>query len=304
MSPIKTHIFSFDRPAQLNMLLDSIVTFDTYKQLKVYVQYSYSNEEFKLGYEKLKLKFEMVVFIEEERTNKKITNPFIGNFIFNVALWCRNWRFRYKSSNFRSILLDSLRDSSSDYFMFLTDDSVFYGEILISEVILSELGKNKLSAYSLATGENINGSIYKRKNNIIYWGTSEKSSNPFWTYPFSVDGRIYYRKDLQSISKNLIFSNPNSYETIMVLYHRFFNNFKLIFSNRISSLIGFELNRVQTTYLNNNLQIDHYLINQFYLKDFKLSINFDSTQIDKFRPDIIDIHMIDSQNLEKISFNV
>lgn len=302
MERIKTYVFSFDRPAQLYLLLESIAIYDIERRLSVYVQYGYSNEEFESGYEQLKHNFKDVIFLNEKRSNKKYTNPFTGNVLFNIALWIKNWRFRYKNSNFRNLLLESLNDSDYDYFMFLTDDSLFYNEILISDVVLQQLKLNKYAAYSLAAGANIKGSSFIENGSYIEWSTKDKTVIPFWTYAFSVDGRIYNRKDLNQLSNKVLFSNPNSYETILVLYHKIFSKFDLIYANNNSSLIGFELNRVQSTYFNNNMEIDQSLINKYFLQNYKLSIKYNTSTLDKFRPEIIDVYMINSQSDDTVSF--
>lgn len=301
MELIKTHIFSFDRPAQLYLLLESIQKHDTYKRLSLFVQYTFSNAEFKKGYERVKGEFSEVIFKNENRINKKYNNPFIGNVLFNVALWVKNWRFRFKYSDFREVFFSNLNEADYKFLMFLTDDSIFYREIIIQDEILTKLTSNRYLTYSLATGKNITGGSYLETDSYLFWNLNTPSRNSFWSYPFSVDGRIYVKNNLKQISQKVIFSNPNSFETVMVLYHKYFNIFSTIYSNKQSSLIGFELNRVQAVYLNNNMNIDHNLINKYFNQNYKLEIVYEKTMIVTFRPKIIEVNMVHNNTGKKIS---
>ena len=300
MELIKTHIFSFDRPAQLELLLSSIRQNDVNRQLSVAVQYAYSAPAFQEGYNILKERFPEIVYLNEEHYESRNTiNPLHGDWIFNTYLWLRNYRFRFYSSNFRDVLLSSLFNTDNEYVMFLTDDSIFYREIKLNNYILNIIKESPESAYSLALGKNIKGGKYQESPEHISWDLKRRNFSGIWYYPFSVDGRIYNKGMILENLQKLSFTNPNTFEAIMVLYHKHKNIFAKILANYESSLVGFELNRVQNTYLNNNIGLDHHEINDYYLRAFKLNIDFDLTAVDKFRPDIRSVYL--SNGLKLIS---
>jgi hypothetical protein len=299
---LKTIIFSFNRPAQLSLLLSSIKTFDLGSNFDVTVLYTYNDEKIKQGYNKVKSMFSNHDFIEEARFKTEKTNsPFIGNLFYNSLLWLKNKRFRHSKSNFRQILLSLLNDDDYKYVMFLTDDSLFYNTIEIDKNILSRINDYNGDAYSLALGKNIEGAEIEYENDIPFTSTQKKSDN-VWYYPFSVDGRIYATKFIYSLSKKLLFSNPNTYESIMVNYNNYFKKFNTIYVNHNSSLVGFELNRVQNIYNNNHIDIDYKIINDYFIDDFKLKIDFNTAVVSSFRPSVKDVLMIkDSEEISIIN---
>lgn len=288
MNKIYVHIFSFDRPAQLNLLLDSIAEYDKQKRFLITVQYCFSKEAFFNGYEILKLRFPKINFINEKRyKNSKRINPFFGSVLFNVLLWLRNKRFRYAGSNFRKLLTDSVNTAATDYCMFLTDDSLFYSDIEIDENLLSLILKNVTFSYSLALGTNISDGPIVEEKGWFFCDLVDKESGSPWTYPFSVDGRIYGRKYMLNLLERISFSNPNTFESVMVLFNRYLKGFKKVYFNKKSALIGFELNRVQQVYMNNSLGYDAEKINKYYLKGYFLKIHFNMESVSQFRPEII-----------------
>ena len=56
-------------------------------------------------------------------------------------------------------------------------------------------------------------------------------------------------------------------------------------------LAGFEVNRVQTAFANNNLDIDNAMLNDFFLKGFQLNYIFDKENVKDFRPKLINIQL-------------
>lgn len=298
MQLIKAHIFSFDRPAQLELLIESILKYDIESNIHIYVQYACSNNNFYLGYQKLISKYVNVVFIQEERYKEsKYTNPFVGNLLFNLLVWITNYRFRKAKSDFRTQLINSVSDTKYKYFMFLTDDSMFFRNIEIQDNILVALNSEKGSSYSLIFGLNILDGSYERNNTHLQWNVDSKSTTNIWTYSFSVDGRIYERDFLEKIINRVLFTNPNTFEGIMVAYNASKNVFTKIFSNLQSCLVGFELNKVQTEYDNNHIDIDQNYINELYLKGYKLIIEIDKNAISSFRPSIESVKMRGSNDV-------
>jgi hypothetical protein len=293
MEKIKTVIFSFNRPAQLDNLLDSIEKFDINKKLDVIILYSFSDENLKKGYDLLILKYPNSIFTKEERyLNPKTANPFFGSFIFNLAIWIKNFRYRNVNSNFKKLLLGLIEVGDYKYIMFLTDDSQFYDEIKIKKEILEQIAKDKSCSYSLSLGSNIDGYDIYNINNVFTLTNNNDENNNDWTYSFSVDGRIYSRDFMYSISQKLIFSNPNTFESIIVKYNVFNRCFRKVFFNTKSCLVGFELNRVQNVYSNNNLKIDEMKINKYYLDGYNLVVKYNKEEINTFRPQILDVRMV------------
>jgi hypothetical protein len=156
MSKISVLIFSFDRPAQLHLLLESIKTYDVEQRFVVTVQYCYSSQDFLKGYTMVIDHFPGLAFVKETRYLKPVViNPFFGYPFFNIPVWAKHKRFRYAASDFRQLLINTISKSSSEYCMFLTDDSLFYRNIQVEEEILKLVSADPSAGYSLALGGNI-----------------------------------------------------------------------------------------------------------------------------------------------------
>jgi hypothetical protein len=240
------------------------------------VQYAFSNHNFQKAYKQLILKYIDIVFVQEDRFEKaKITNPLTGSFLFNLYVWITNYRFRKCKSNFRTKLIQSISDSDYKYFMFLTDDSLFYKNIDIQNKLLNMLNTSTGSAYSLIFGKNIFGGKFKQTDTHLEWDVDSKSTQNIWTYA-------------------VLFTNPNTFEGIMVAYNASRNVFTKVYSNLQSCLIGFELNKVQTEYDNNHIDVDHNQMNDLYLSGYQLDIEVDQDSIFSFHPTIKSVKMYSS----------
>jgi hypothetical protein len=292
MKIVETYIFSFNRPAQLELLLNSIDEFDLDNQLSVSVQYGFSEEQFENGYKILIGRFPHIKFINENHYVKpKYLNPIFGYWIFNCFYWIRNYRFRKCVSNFRQIMLSEIKNSSFDYFMFLTDDSIFYQEIVIQNHLLGKIKEDPDYSYGMAYGNNIFGGHYQTFDSYIRWELDFSKKLDFWNYPFSVDGRIYNREFLFKTLSKVSFSNPNTLETLVGRFCKNHNIFNKISANLKGSLVGFELNRVQKTYNNNSMNLSIYTINDYFMNGFKLKLEFNELSVDSFHPEILKISM-------------
>jgi hypothetical protein len=292
MKKINTIIFSYNRAAQLDFLLQSIIRFDEYERLSVVVQYLTTNKKYEDGYEILIKKYPGITFTKEFiYANKKLANPLKGFIIFNSFFWLYNKRYRYYNSNYRSLLISNLKESNSQYVMFLTDDSCFYSKIRIEETVLAESVRSKGDSFSLVLGLNIKRFKPYPSNDYFKWQIDKKYPDKIWNYPFSVDGRIYNRDYILKYINKLSFTNPNTFESLMVISNRVTSAFKMISLNHAGCLIGFELNRVQNTFNNNNLNIDTNLINDYFLNGYELVIDFEEKGIHEFRPKVRCVYM-------------
>ena len=282
---ITTIIFSFDRAIQLELLLASIEKHDTNKLFDLHIIYATSNADFELGYTHLKDKFPGVIWHNEQKFRKKFLLPFFPLYWHNYYWWFKYKNFRRKSSDFRDKLINIVESSKNEFLMFLTDDSIFVGNINVTHDILSPLNeKPNEDCFSLRHGINISGGTYSKHQNLIYWTSNDKHDHPEWSYPFSVDGHIYNLRAINLIIKTVIFNNPNTLEGNVACYvqeHKIFNH---LIALEQSCLLGFELNRVQAIVENNNLNIDNKMLNKLYLEGYHLSLNYLLPNPHFFRP--------------------
>lgn len=278
-------IFSFNRACQLNTLLESIRNFFKRISVKINVVYNSSDEYYEEGYALLKNKFTEVNFVKEKVSNQSKL------FYRKEYVYWRNYYnfFKYpaknKGSSFQSNVRDLLHSDSSALLFFLTDDSVFVGEpFLTSEVIESIANLPSKSMFSFRHGLNLSDSP---KESLLEFDSYahykvNKSHSPHWTYKFSVDGHIYDKEIIKKISSKISYSSPNSFEAFLNTYSVKNNYFENIFFNKSNSLVGFELNRVQSFNENNNLNFSTERLNSYFLSGYQLKYLYND--VTDFRP--------------------
>ncbi|MDR0769130.1 MAG: hypothetical protein LBE71_04420 [Dysgonamonadaceae bacterium] len=282
---VDTIIFSFDRAMQLSFLLESIVRRDIHKYLNINILFCYSAAEYKKAYEKLQNRYPQFQWMKETIHNKPELN-FDFDFCYwhNYYWWLKYKHLRKNKSNFKQIIRQILSSNRNELVMFLTDDSVFYRNIEIPDI------RNEKTAFSLRHGKHLAGGEYKETENAIEWNVYENNEATDWGYPFSVDGHIYNKARLLKIIRKIIFNNPNTMEGNIACHFKEKHLFPQMKANKCSCLAGFELNRVQAIVDNHHLGISQEQLNRYFLDDYQLQIQFDTAQIQYFRPEIESIY--------------
>jgi hypothetical protein len=285
---IQTIIFSFDRAMQLSLLLESIKKYDSTGLLSVHVLYAFSSEEYRKAYDRLKTRHPDVEWtLETHYPHPQLNFEFQFSYAHNWYWWLRRSRFRNNPGNFKAQLMSLLEKSDSPFTMFLTDDSLFYRPIAIPESCMEQIKNHpRHCSFSLRHGMNLSGGIYEENPNHIAWNAYTNDSNTDWGYPFSVDGHIYFRSAIRQIVHKILLNNPNSMEGNIYHYIKSGRRFANLTANKQSSLVGFELNRVQTLVDNHHYNISPEQLNRYFLNDYTLQINFDATAVSFFRPAI------------------
>jgi len=301
---IRVVIFSFDRAMQLDLLLNSIEKFDSQRLFSVRVLYACSSETYLTAYNRLKKKYPNICWVQEQLYKKpRINYQFDFGYWHNLYWWLKSSVFRKSKSNFKSCLLEILSNIDYQYTMFLTDDSLFYNTINIPERNFEKI-KNEPEKYSFSLRQGINtrGGIYQEQTNDICWNVYENDIHTDWGYPFSIDGLIYDSRTIYRIIKKILLNNPNTMEGNIACYVIERKIFPIISALKQSCLVGFELNRVQSVFGNNNLGISHEQLNQYYLENYTLEIDFDKSNVNDFRPEIQSVS-IKKENTKKEIWN-
>jgi hypothetical protein len=197
--------FSKDRPLQLHALLSS--------------------------YFKLVTNEAQIDIIYKASTNE------IEGFYHELASEFSSYPIRLiKEQNFYAQVIQWLENTDSDRIFFLTDDAVFLGEIDLYDCLsfhpVNEIFSFKNGSdfdYSFAFDKfqelptihivnNSNGTGFFR------WQWDEKEDSPGWNYPLSVDGNVFYRKEILSMCKNISFKSPNSLESNLQVFLDLFSH--------------------------------------------------------------------------------
>jgi hypothetical protein len=186
-------IFSYNRPLQLSLTLDSLAArcTDLEDQASVFVLYKVSDGRYMSAYERLMSEHQKVNYIQEE--------------------------------NFRADVLGLLKNRK--YILFCVDDTVFTNDFSIFEMI-NCLNKNpSVLGFSLRLGFNtINCYPLNRKQSFPQleqysggkWMTFQWTlSDGDYGYPLELSSSLYRTEDIVPIIDNFDFSGPNQLETLL-----------------------------------------------------------------------------------------
>lgn len=240
-------IFSKNRACQLELLLRSMkFYFKEFNDTKINILYTYSNDKFREGYEKL---FEI-------HNDKNI------NYIKEVK-------------NFKEHVL-LLLDIKNRYTIFFVDDIVFKNYFSIEsdkfrifqnrdDILTLSLRLHPYLTYCYPARVNMNSPKFD-KDLVFDW-----YNQPFgdYGYPMSLDGHFFRTPEIYSLTKMLNFNNPNSYESELS-YHPFNRPRMICFEESI--IVNNPINKVQN--FNNNVHgtIDSEYINEKFLNDYIIDL--------------------------------
>jgi hypothetical protein len=247
MDKINIIVFSKDRACQLELFLRSMkFYFEEFDQHIINVLYTYSNDKFKSGYDKL----------------FTIHNDSNINYI-------------KETQNFKNHIL-FLLDQDKAYTIFFVDDIVFKNTFTLdckqfemfatnNQILTLSLRLHPHLTYCYAACRNMNPPKFD-SNLVFNWYGSEGD----YGYPMSLDGHFFRTNDIRTLTSMISFNNPNSYESVLACYP--LNKLKMIcFEDSI--IINNPINKVQN--FNNNVHGD---ISAEYLNDMFLDgniINFE-----------------------------
>ena len=182
-------IFSKDRALQLELLLRSMKEyFIGLENYEVKVLYTYSNENYRLGYEKLK-KIHRDIFYKREK-------------------------------DFQKDVIEML-DQNKKYLMFLVDDIIF--KEYFDPSILKNMGGDFV-CFSLRLNEKLDfcyamdsgigkKPVFTRSPGFLSFGW--RGTEGYYCYPMSVDGHIFNTGEVYGLLTNLYYDSPNSLEGIL-----------------------------------------------------------------------------------------
>jgi len=189
---IDAFVFSKDRAMQLSLLLQSIQ--DNFKEIsEVSIIYTYSNDQFKLGYDKL---------INTYASNKNLTVTWI------------------KESEFKPQVLAMLKSFSGEYIIGFVDDCVVIRQPNISlllqaytdDVTCVSLRMSKQLTYSHSAGIKVTTPSFCEEKDFLKWDWRSSDPRGEWGYPHAVDSHIYKREYFTKIVNTLNFEHPNALE--------------------------------------------------------------------------------------------
>lgn len=215
-------IFSKDRAAQLDLLFQSLKKNAGHLFFDIRVLYTYSDKNFKKGYETLIGEWkEFATFVCEKSFN----------------------------SDLKQIIA-----TVDDYVCFMTDDDIFYQKAdfrlkelltVMKEIELGcfsfRLGKNTVNQYSTEEKSEIPNFLADYDNKFLIWN-KDLIPNINFSYIFSVNGHVFRSTTIKHLFKAFDSDNPNHLESQLQKFRYFIS--PLIACLHESTLVNVPVNRV------------------------------------------------------------
>jgi len=234
-------VWSKDRACQLNALLRSL---RTYIPSSVVVLYTYSNDDFKAGYDVVRAEHPFVTFIKENDFYEDTIYSIEGMRSNNICLTTDD-TFIFNSVNNLSFIKEKLSDSS---------------------VFSFRLG------YNTVVQDHIQGYLqpplipdYVEKD-LLFWNPA-KYQGYNYGYPHALDMHLYSTSYLLPILKEIRFKTTNELEGILQKYN---SRIKTLFSPKESVAVNIPLNNISGLTEVNKRRMSMEEMNAEFLKGKRL----------------------------------
>jgi len=240
-------VFSKDRPMQLELFIRSFNKYvKNFNNYIINVLYTYSNTNFKKGYDKLfDMGYTNIVFVKENKFKLDLIN-----------------------------LIDS---RLTEFILFFVDDNVFKNDFDFYDNQMNLFkNDNEILCRSLRLHPNLTYCYPMRlkitkypvflEDNIFYW----RGEQGDYGYPMSVDGHMFRTKEILPLVKELNYKNPNSFEGLMATHS--LNLSKMICYNK-SIIVNNPCNIVQINNLNVYGNITANELNDKFLEGYIINLN-------------------------------
>jgi hypothetical protein len=208
-------VWSKNRACQLNALLRSLTQ---YIPSRVVVLYTYSNDDFKHGYDICRQNNPFVSFIKEDD-------------FYNDTLFC----------------IDAMR---SDHICLTTDDTVVFRSVSDLSFIKSKLSNDTVFSfrlgYNTVVQDHINTYLQPAlvpdsiEKDLLFWNP-KKYQGCNYGYPHALDMHLYSTKYLLPILKEIRFKTTNELEGILQKYN---NRINTLFSPKESVVVNIPANNI------------------------------------------------------------
>lgn len=244
-------IFSYDRPLQLYLLLESMQSYmcsvDT-----ITIIYRASNSSFDQAYQEIQHDFPYVIMWQQG------THPY---------------------QDFKPLTLRALERSPRPYVLFAVDDNVVKDTVDLGECI-EALEKTGAYGFYLRLGKNLTYclpyrcqqavppciSVYK---DIYGWHFNRGTYD--WAYPHTVDMALYRKQDVIQQLHRLSFTYPNTLECAWNGYAgSYMHRMGLCYEQ--SKIMNIPLNRVQPDFKSYSMEIDAETLLHIFNEGKKIDI--------------------------------
>lgn len=268
-------IFSFNRALQLDTLLTSLVEHWKSPDYCVDVLYNTSYEDYEKGYRKVQDKFAAypIAYHRESAVGDKPQLRMFGVWA-NVKRYLKYDCLRRPNSNFRSLLIKTIKGNPCRHLMFMTDDAMFIRDVNIQPFVFQWIdGCPSSRQFILRIGEGMNNQpngVVRKADGCLNWNMYDAEFMSNWGYNFSVDAHIYSKDVIAWVFDRIWFVNPNTLEDPVCRALRAKHLMGEAMSDENPALLSFPINMVQSVAQNETLGVDCRMLNDRYLGGYTM----------------------------------
>ena len=268
-------IFSFNRALQLDTLLTSLVEHWKSPEYCVDVLYNTTDEEYGKAYQVVQDKFASYP-IRYHRESAFADNPKARMFLVwdNIKRYLKYDCLRHPKSDFRSLLIKTIKDNPCRHLMFMTDDAMFIKDVNIQPFVFQWIDERPDSRqFILRIGEGMNNQPYgivRKVDGYMSWNMYDAPMMTNWGYNFSVDAHIYSKDTIAKVFDRIWFVNPNTLEDPVCRALRAGNLMGEAMSYDSPALLSFPINMVQSVAKNETMGVDCRMLNRRYLDGYTM----------------------------------
>lgn len=268
-------IFSFNRALQLDTLLTSLVEHWKSPDYCIDVLYNTTDKDYEKAYQKVQDKFATypITYHKESAVADKLqTRMFLV--WDNIKRYLKYDCLRRPKSNFRSLLIKTIKDNPCSHLMFMTDDAMFIRNINLPQHIFQWIDECPDSRqFILRIGEGMNNQpkdIVRKENEYLKWSMYDAKFMSNWGYNFSVDAHIYSKDTIIRVFDKIWFVNPNTLEDPVCRAFRTKKQMGEAMSYDSPTLLSFPINMVQSVAKNETMGVACGMLNQKYLDGYTM----------------------------------
>lgn len=193
--------------------------------------------------------------------------------LHNISHLLLDKNSRHPRTNFRTLIISLMEQSTDPLIMFLTDDSMFVNDVNLNEKQLQWIKSNpKQNQFVLRLGKGIDdeGAHYMECCDHLEWNFADNDLHSNYGWRFSVDAHIYAKSAALKLFRRYLFENPNTLEPAInnrCIRQKLFSHAQ---SLKKPALLSFPIDRVQTIQNSKTLGVSVEKLNDYYLNGYTM----------------------------------
>lgn len=286
-------LFSYNRALQLDLTLRSLSEKMINPDIKYYVVYQCTPSH-ETSYQTLINEWAINGVVFKRCDNRARSFREIYKYLFhsgNLYRYLRKEPLRNRLDNFKDLVEQSIKESEAPFTFFSTDDQYLFRPTYIPEAALQCIRQDPENvSFRMGMTEHLTckrrlpekmkvNRIHYEENgiegNILEWDARDPAATKLWEYSFNVDFQVFDSTALLTFLSNILYHIPTTLEWAGLRVARKKNCFRKLLGTTEKTIIGTQLNLVQTLVNNAATDFSPETLKNLYEKGYRLIIKED-----------------------------